>query len=194
MNRAVYRLRHPGSSITAALGNVSAAGIGSPELDVTQSGGGPKAFVANQSKGNVGGTTSSKSSPRPTSWEQRPGHGVGLGVAQAAGLSNQPDALSSPEADPSRAIACEETMSPDTIMPAAINKVTQSTFRNRLSVNERFAVSILAAGYNQRFYQHCGAGCQFRRIARRHSRHATRVKRVSLVRGETAGASSAPRS
>ena len=94
----------------------------------------------------MGGTTSSKSSPRPASWEQRPGHGVGLGVAQAEGSLNQPDALSSPEADPSPAVACEETMSPDAIMPAAINKVTQSTFRNRLSVNERLTVSMLAAG------------------------------------------------
>jgi hypothetical protein len=140
------------------LGNVSAGGIGSPELDVTQSGGGPKTLVANQSEGNVGGTTSSKSSPRPASWEQRPRHGVGLGVAQAAGLSNEPDALSSPEADPSRAIACEETMSPEAIMPAAIKKVTRSIFCNRLSVNERLAVSILAAGYNQRFYHHAEPG------------------------------------
>jgi hypothetical protein len=50
-------LTTPGSSTNAALGNVSAGGIGSPELDVTQSGGGPKALVANQPKGNVGGTT-----------------------------------------------------------------------------------------------------------------------------------------
>ena len=35
--------------MNAALGGVSAGGIGSPELDVTQSGGGPKALVANQS-------------------------------------------------------------------------------------------------------------------------------------------------
>jgi len=89
------------------LGNVSAGGIGNPELDVTQSGGGPKALVANQSEGNMGGTTSSKSSPTPASWEQRPGHGVGLGVAQAAGLLNQRDGLSSQEADPSPAVACE---------------------------------------------------------------------------------------
>jgi hypothetical protein len=128
------------------LGNVSADGIGSPELDVTQGGGGPKALVANQSEGNVGGTTSSKSSPTPTSWEQRPGHGVGLGVAQAAGLLNQRDGLSSPEADPPPAIACEETMSSDAIMPAATTKVAQSTFRNRLSVKERFTVCMLAAG------------------------------------------------
>ena len=35
--------------MNAAFGGVSAGGLGSPELDVTQSGGGPKAFVANQS-------------------------------------------------------------------------------------------------------------------------------------------------
>ena len=53
-------LTTPGSSTNAALGGVSAGGIGSPELDVTQSGGGPKALVANQSGGNMGGTTLSK--------------------------------------------------------------------------------------------------------------------------------------
>jgi hypothetical protein len=37
-------------------------------------------------------------------------------------------------------------MSSDAIMPAAIDKVTQSTFRDRLSVNERLTVSMLAAG------------------------------------------------
>ena len=38
-----------GSSMNAALGGESAGGIGTPELDVTQSGGGPCAFVATQS-------------------------------------------------------------------------------------------------------------------------------------------------
>jgi len=42
------------------LGAVAAGGIGSPELEVTQSGGGPKALVASQSGGNMGGVTSSK--------------------------------------------------------------------------------------------------------------------------------------
>jgi hypothetical protein len=44
----------------AALGSVSAGGTGSPEFDVTQSGGGPWAFVASQSGGNAGGVTLSK--------------------------------------------------------------------------------------------------------------------------------------
>jgi hypothetical protein len=49
-----------GSSTNAALGSVSAGGIGNPELDVTQSGGGPKTLVASQSVGNMGGVTLSK--------------------------------------------------------------------------------------------------------------------------------------
>jgi hypothetical protein len=44
----------------AALGGVSAGGIGAPELDVIHSGGGPGAFVAVQPKGNAGGVTVSK--------------------------------------------------------------------------------------------------------------------------------------
>jgi hypothetical protein len=51
-------------------------------------------------------------------------------------LSTQPDASSSPEADPVRVIACEETRSPDATMPAAIDRVTESMFCNRLNVNE----------------------------------------------------------
>ena len=49
-----------GSSIYAALGGESAGGMGTPEFDVTQSGGGPCAFVAVQSAGNAGGVTPSK--------------------------------------------------------------------------------------------------------------------------------------
>ena len=49
-----------GSSINRALGAVSAGGTGSPELDVTHSGGGPSAFVASQSGGNWGGVNPSK--------------------------------------------------------------------------------------------------------------------------------------
>jgi hypothetical protein len=46
--------------MNAALGGVSAGGIGTPESEVTQSGGGPWAFVAAQSGGNAGGVTPSK--------------------------------------------------------------------------------------------------------------------------------------
>ena len=44
----------------AALGSVSDGGIGTPEFEVAQSGGGPSAFVASQAGGNVGGVTLSK--------------------------------------------------------------------------------------------------------------------------------------
>src|SRR6476660_2655463 len=44
-----------GSSIKRAFGGVSAAGIGTPESELTQSGGGPSAFVASQSGGKAGG-------------------------------------------------------------------------------------------------------------------------------------------
>lgn len=46
--------------MNAAFGSVSAGGIGTPEFEVTHSGGGPCAFVAVQSGGNVGGVTASK--------------------------------------------------------------------------------------------------------------------------------------
>jgi hypothetical protein len=182
-------LTTPGSSTSAALGNVSAYGFGSPESDVTQSGGGPKALVASQSKGSVGGITSSKSSPRPAFWEQRPRHGVGLGIGQAGKLSTQPAASSSPETGPCPAIACEKKIGPDATMPAAINKTTQNSFCDRLSINERLIVSILAAGVEPPLVPACWTGCQFKRSAMRHSRRASRVKASTLVRDETAGAS-----
>jgi len=47
-------------TVVAALGGVSAGGLGTPLLDVSQSGGGPSAFVANHPVGNAGGVTLSK--------------------------------------------------------------------------------------------------------------------------------------
>jgi hypothetical protein len=62
---------------------VCAGGSGTPEFDVTQSGGGPSAFVAIQSAGNDGGITSSKFSlttiGRRQGGEQE-GVGTGVGV------------------------------------------------------------------------------------------------------------------
>ena len=66
-----------------ALGAVSAGGIGRPESDVTQSGGGPSAFVASQSGGNAGGVNQSKFSLAVLGFQQ-PGHGSGLGVGPLA--------------------------------------------------------------------------------------------------------------
>jgi hypothetical protein len=72
----------------AAFGGVSAGGIGTPEFDVTQSGGGPCAFVAVQSGGNEGGVTPSK-----FSWSvsrlKHPGHIITGGVT-AARISTRP--------------------------------------------------------------------------------------------------------
>lgn len=71
--------------MNAALGGVSAEGMGTPELDVTQSGGGPWAFVATQSGGNAGGVTPSKFSFTTTGWEQGGEHeGAGDGVEPTA--------------------------------------------------------------------------------------------------------------
>lgn len=55
-------LKTSGSSMDAALGAVFAGGIGSPESDVIQSGGGPNTFVASHPCGKAGGVTPSKSS------------------------------------------------------------------------------------------------------------------------------------
>ena len=70
-----------------AFGGVSAGGIGTPEFDVTQSGGGPCAFVAVQSGGNVGGVTPSKFSVPVRSVHG--GHCNGLGLT-AARISTRP--------------------------------------------------------------------------------------------------------
>ncbi len=81
-----------GSSINAALGNVSAGGVGTPESDVTHNGGGPCAFVATQFGGNPGGVTLSKCSVNSTGWKQGKGEheGFGGGVGTAAEMSTRP--------------------------------------------------------------------------------------------------------
>lgn len=131
-------LRTAGSSMNAALGGVSAGGFGIPLFDVTQSGGGPKALVASQSDGNTGGVTLSKFSSNTTGKEQGPHEGLGSGVApMASERSTPPRPVSSGEADPAWLIAREEPIGTNAPTPAPINKVTQSTFRRRLSLNER---------------------------------------------------------
>jgi hypothetical protein len=67
-----------GSSTNAAFGSVSAGGIGTPEFEVTHTGGGPWAFVASQSGGNAGGVALSKFSLNTTGSKQGGEHeGVG---------------------------------------------------------------------------------------------------------------------
>ena len=90
--------------MNAEFGGVSAGGIGTPEFDVTQRGGGPWAFAATQSGGSEGGLTLSKSSFIITGWEQGGEHeGAGDGVCPtAAEISTlpQPATLFGGPADP----------------------------------------------------------------------------------------------
>src|SRR5262249_5882605 len=109
-----------GSSMNAALGGVSSGGFGIPLFDVTQSGGIPKALVANQSAGNAGGVTLSKFSSNTTGSSQGPQKGAGSGIA-ARGRSILPDPFSSGEADPAWLMAREEPIGPNAAMPATIN-------------------------------------------------------------------------
>jgi hypothetical protein len=133
--------------MNAAFGAVSAGGVGSPLLDVTQSGDGPKALVANQSDGNSGGVTLSKFSCKDTGKEQGPHEGLGSGAApMAPERSTPPRPISSGEADPACPMAREEPIDPNAAMPAATIKVMQITFRNRVSVSERLRDFILAPG------------------------------------------------
>jgi hypothetical protein len=74
--------------------------MGAPELDVTQTGGGPCAFVASQSGGNTGGVAPSKFSVNPCR-SQHPGHGSGVGVGPVAARTfARPLSLYSREAEP----------------------------------------------------------------------------------------------
>src|SRR4030095_11691672 len=89
---SILSLTTAGSSINAALGSVSAGGIGTPESDVTHNGGGPWALLAIQSGGNPGGITSSKFSLNCTGWEQGNGEHeeLGDGAGTAADMSTRP--------------------------------------------------------------------------------------------------------
>lgn len=182
--------------MNAAFGAVSAGGSGTPLLDVTQSGGGPKAFVANQPGGRAGAVTPSKFSISKTALEQGPWHkGVGVGVAPAARLLIGAGASSSPEADSARVIAGDEPISFNAAMPAAINKVTQSILRNRVSGYQYFTVCILAAGVRQTFLHRQEMHCQFKGYWNVSSLHSERLtyaarrerKAYALVLGEIVG-------
>jgi hypothetical protein len=77
----------------AALGGESAGGIGTPEFEVTQNGGGPCAFVAIQFGGSAGGVTLSKVSFVISSVQQGK-HWSGLGImAERISTRPQPEVL-----------------------------------------------------------------------------------------------------
>ena len=88
--QAACSLTTPGSSMNAAFGNVSAGGLGTPELDVTHIGGGPCTFVVTQPGGNVGGITLSKLFTPNSTGFQHGGHCGGLEATTRAEISDGP--------------------------------------------------------------------------------------------------------
>jgi len=112
--------------MNAALGDVYAGGLGNPELDVTQSGGGPSAFVASHDSGNAGGATLSKFSVEVT----KPAHG---GHRPREGRI---PAIVGPIA-----------------MPTAKSKSNKTTFRSRIGSSARVRVLIIAGRDTLRVYQ-----------------------------------------
>jgi hypothetical protein len=123
----------PGSSMNAALGGVSAGGMGTPLFDVTQSGGGPSALVASHSTGNAGGVTLSKFS-FDVCREKHGGHLPPLRICADVG---------------------------PIAMPAAMSKTNQRTLRNRVGLNVRFTFSTIAAGVQPTLLPRIAEGCQF---------------------------------
>jgi hypothetical protein len=121
-----------GSSMNAALGNVSAGGIGTPEFEVTHNGGGPCAFVAIQPNGNAGTDTASKFSVCVVCCQQGL-HGGGLGALTAKILFS---ATRWPTAS-------EELIAPNTASTAATKESGQKITRNRSPVNMRFRFAVM---------------------------------------------------
>src|SRR6476660_5111429 len=126
-----------GSSIKTALGAVSAGGIGSPELEVTHSGGGPSAFVASQPPGNCGGVNASKFSVLVRA-NQQSGHGNGVGVGPATARISIRRASSSAESDSVRTASRDDSIAPTTAMLAATMKEQRRRRRSRDDSEARF--------------------------------------------------------
>ena len=125
-----------GSSMNAALGGVSAGGIGTPELDVTQSGGGPSAFVANHPTGNAGGVTLSKFS-LDVCRDVHGGHLPPLRIWAAVGRMGM------------------------TPMPTAMSKSSRPIFRNPVGVNVRLGLAIITANLQPKVYASAGRAVNF---------------------------------
>src|SRR6266571_3971421 len=90
---SLLSLNTGGSPMNAAFGGVFAGGVGRPLFDVTQSGGGPSAFVASHPAGNAGGTTLSKFSLHVRGKEQA-GQVSALSICAVAGSTATPAAMS----------------------------------------------------------------------------------------------------
>ena len=80
----------------AALGPPSAGGMGTPEFDVTQSGGGPNALVAIQPAGNVGGVWPSKLSVKTIGIKHGKGPHEGVGTGPSPARPTSPGEFGSP--------------------------------------------------------------------------------------------------
>jgi hypothetical protein len=119
--------------MNAALGGVSAGGAGTPLFEVTHSGGGPSALVANQSVGNAGGVTPSKFSLNVTRPEHG-GHGLPPESCTAAGATATP-AMSTAKQTRLLKVVCLELDWTLQSISASIEPVCQKTLQ---SVNQRF--------------------------------------------------------
>ena len=130
---SLLSLNTAGSSMNAALGGVSAGGVGAPLFDVTQSGGGPSAFVASHPAGNAGGTTLSKFSLHVRGKE----HGGHVSALSTCAVEGPP------------------------AMPAAMSKLKKRRFRNRAGVNVRFRFSTIAQSVQPMLLPTARIACQF---------------------------------
>jgi hypothetical protein len=109
----------------AALGGVSADGMGTPEFDVPQSGGDPCAFIAIQPGGNAGGASPSKFSLSTNGIIQGGEHeGVGNGASAAQPTSS--GEVSSPVRWP---IAREELITAAANATAAVATIANDVVR-----------------------------------------------------------------
>ena len=117
--------------MNAALGTVSAGGIGSPASDVTQSGGGPNAFVASHGIGNAGGVTLSKFS---------------VEVLRLAHGAHRPR--------PGRIPASVGPIA----MPIAMSNSIKTTCRSRLGVSVCFRLLTIAADVRKTLLQMLQSG------------------------------------
>jgi hypothetical protein len=115
--------------MNAAFGDVSAGGTGTPEFDVTQSGGGPSAFVAIQSAGKTGGATLSKYTLKTTGSRQGGeqegvGTGVGVGVSPTAvEISNRPWPMAGDDLMTTAATATTATVPIENVMARRIESL-----------------------------------------------------------------------
>ena len=121
----------------AEFGGVSADGIGSPESDVTQSGGGPNAFVASHSIGNAGGVTLSKFSVEVIN----PPHGPHRPCGGRMPATVRPIA-----------------------MPRIMSNRSETELRTRLGVIVSFKTLTIGGDVRKTLYKYCRARAIFFRL------------------------------